>query len=106
MECREKFAGFEKRYFEQQKSVRAEVHLKVAADFSEEVRRLESIIDRFNERFIDENENIQKYKQVCQLIKANLFNLEFDFFYRERSHNGSGRQMYGRINGAYLGSRK
>lgn len=67
MECREQFSLFEKRYFEQQQTVRAEVHLKVAADFSEEVRRLESIIDRFNERFIDEDEHIQKYKQVCHL---------------------------------------
>lgn len=64
MECREQFSIFEKRYYEQQHKVRSEVQLKVAADFADEIRRLESIIDRFNERFVDEEEHIQKYKEV------------------------------------------
>jgi hypothetical protein len=62
-ECREKFALFEKRYYDQQQTIRAEVHLKVAADFLEEIGRLESIIDRFNERFIDDETHIAAFKR-------------------------------------------
>lgn len=68
VECREQFVLFEKNYYQQQQTVRAEVHLKVSADFAEEIRRLESIIDRFNERFIDEDEHIQTYKKVSNSI--------------------------------------
>ncbi|KAI6242947.1 Transmembrane GTPase fzo-1 [Aphelenchoides fujianensis] len=63
VECREKFAAFEKNYYGQQQTVRAEVHLKVAADFAEEISRLESIIDRFSEPFGDEPEQIAAYKE-------------------------------------------
>ncbi|VDM52856.1 unnamed protein product [Angiostrongylus costaricensis] len=63
-DCRENFAQFERAYREQTERLRAEVHLKVSADFSEEIMRLEAIIDRFNMPFIDTKEGIVKYKQA------------------------------------------
>lgn len=56
--------------------MRAEVHLKVSlivllqlefkvsADYAEEIARLEAIIDRFNQPFIDSSAGISEYKQV------------------------------------------
>ncbi|CAD5211562.1 unnamed protein product [Bursaphelenchus okinawaensis] len=77
LKCRESFAVFEKKYYEQQQNIRAEVHLKVSADFSEEITRLESIIDRFNDRFVDNPDQIQVYKDklaafVEREVKTNL----------------------------------
>ncbi|KAI6194199.1 Transmembrane GTPase fzo-1 [Aphelenchoides besseyi] len=63
VECRDKFAAFERNYYKQQQTISAEVHLKVAADFAEEICRLDSIIDRFNDRFVDDPENIAAYKE-------------------------------------------
>lgn len=63
-DCRENFAQFERAYREQMERLRAEVHLKVSADFSEEIMRLEAIIDRFNMPFIDTKEGIIKYKRA------------------------------------------
>ncbi|KAJ1360376.1 mitofusin [Parelaphostrongylus tenuis] len=63
-DCRENFLQFERAYREQTERLRAEVHLKVSADFSEEIMRLEAIIDRFNMPFIDTKEGIMKYKQA------------------------------------------
>ncbi|CAD5215909.1 unnamed protein product [Bursaphelenchus xylophilus] len=75
--CRENFAAFEKKYYEQQQNIRAEVHLKVSADFTEEITRLESVIDRFNDHFVDTPEEIQLYKQklaafVEKEVRTNL----------------------------------
>lgn len=66
-DCRKNFAKFEQRYREQQERMRQEVHLKVSADFHEEIERLESIIDRFNVVFSDESERIQSYKKNLAL---------------------------------------
>ncbi|KAK6040314.1 fzo-like region [Cooperia oncophora] len=51
-------------YREQTERLRAEVHLKVSADFSEEIMRLEAIIDRFNMPFMDTREGIIEYKRA------------------------------------------
>lgn len=45
-------------------SIFSQVHLKVSADFYDEITRLEAIIDRFNERFEDNPKSIAAYKQV------------------------------------------
>ncbi|KAE9552069.1 hypothetical protein FO519_004726 [Halicephalobus sp. NKZ332] len=63
VDCRKNFAQFEQRYREQQQGIRQEVHLKVSADFHEEIERLVSIIDRFNDAFYDDSEKIALYKQ-------------------------------------------
>lgn len=59
--CRNNFEIFEKKYHTQQQNIGAEVHLKVGADFSEEILRLEAIIDRFNDRFVDNPDQIKAY---------------------------------------------
>ncbi|VDL77586.1 unnamed protein product [Nippostrongylus brasiliensis] len=63
-DCRANFAQFERAYREQTERVRAEVHLKVSADFSEEIMRLEAIIDRFNMPFMDTKEGIAEFKKA------------------------------------------
>ncbi|KJH40355.1 hypothetical protein DICVIV_13699 [Dictyocaulus viviparus] len=63
-DCRENFAQFERAYREQMERLRAEVHLKVSADFSEEIMRLEAIIDRFNMPFTDTKDGILRYKKA------------------------------------------
>ncbi|VDO75602.1 unnamed protein product [Heligmosomoides polygyrus] len=63
-DCRTNFATFERAYREQTERLRAEVHLKVSADFSEEIMRLEAIIDRFNMPFLDTKEGIIEYKRA------------------------------------------
>lgn len=63
-ECRDNFLKFEHKYQEQQKRIRAEVHLRVSTDFHEEVNRLESIVDKFEHRFVDEPQHIFEYKKV------------------------------------------
>lgn len=62
-ECRDNFLKFEQKYLEQQKRIRAEVHLRVSTDFHEEVNRLESIIDNFDHRFVDEPAHVSEYKR-------------------------------------------
>jgi len=63
--CRENFRTFEQKYHQEQKKIRAEVHLKVYSDFHEEIARLESIFDRFSEcEFADNPETIDAYKKV------------------------------------------
>lgn len=62
-DCRKNYAEFEQRYREQQQRIRQEVHLKVSADFHEEIERLESVIDRFNEVFNDDPQSIQIFKK-------------------------------------------
>uniref|UniRef100_A0A7E4ZWM2 Dynamin-type G domain-containing protein n=1 Tax=Panagrellus redivivus TaxID=6233 RepID=A0A7E4ZWM2_PANRE len=62
LECRKAFADFEHRYREQQQRIRQEVHLKVSADFHEEIERLEAIIDRFNMPFNDDPDKIAEFK--------------------------------------------
>uniref|UniRef100_A0A1I7XUD6 Dynamin-type G domain-containing protein n=1 Tax=Heterorhabditis bacteriophora TaxID=37862 RepID=A0A1I7XUD6_HETBA len=97
-ECRMNFAQFERAYREQTERLRAEVHLKVSADFSEEIMRLEAIIDRFNKPFIDSPEGIAEYKHALaeftdQCVSSDLearctgglmsriWNLENDMFH-------------------------
>ncbi|KAK6732032.1 hypothetical protein RB195_016420 [Necator americanus] len=63
-DCRMNFAQFERAYREQTERLRAEVHLKVSADFSEEIMRLEAIIDRFNMPFLDTSQGIIEYKKA------------------------------------------
>lgn len=67
VDCRKNFAQFEQRYREQQQGIRQEVHLKVSADFHEEIERLVSVIDRFNEAFYDDPEKIAMYKERLSL---------------------------------------
>ncbi|CAI5441985.1 unnamed protein product [Caenorhabditis angaria] len=62
-ECRVNFSTFEKAYREQTERLRAEVHLKVSADFFEEIARLDAIIDRFEEPFDGSSAGMTKYKQ-------------------------------------------
>ncbi|CAB3411162.1 unnamed protein product [Caenorhabditis bovis] len=62
-ECRVNFAQFEKAYRDQTERLRSEVHLKVSADFFEEISRLDAIIDRFDEPFDGSSGGIAKYKQ-------------------------------------------
>ncbi|EYC05229.1 hypothetical protein Y032_0083g1655 [Ancylostoma ceylanicum] len=63
-DCRMNFAQFERAYREQTERLRAEVHLKVSADFSEEIMRLEAIVDRFNMPFLDTTQGIIEYKRA------------------------------------------
>ncbi|KAI1702261.1 fzo-like conserved region domain-containing protein [Ditylenchus destructor] len=69
---REKFRIFEQKYYADQKKVRAEVHLKVSADFHEEILRLESIFDRFNCKFSDDSEDIAYYKKALAEFVGNV----------------------------------
>lgn len=62
--CRERYRAFELKYQMELKRLRAEVHLKVSADFYEEISRLESIFDRFKCEFGDDRAQIERYKQV------------------------------------------
>uniref|UniRef100_A0A8R1DQM5 Dynamin-type G domain-containing protein n=1 Tax=Caenorhabditis japonica TaxID=281687 RepID=A0A8R1DQM5_CAEJA len=62
-ECRVNFTQFEQAYREQTERLRAEVHLKVSADFFEEISRLDAIIDRFEQPFDGSNVGIAQYKQ-------------------------------------------
>lgn len=66
-ECRNNFLRLEESFLLERKKVREEVHLKVSADFHEEISRLEAIIDRFNEPFFDDVSKISEYKQVFSL---------------------------------------
>ena len=61
MTCRERFRQFEIKYQAEQKRVRAEVHLRVSADFYEEISRLESIFDRFR---YDLGMSLIKFKNI------------------------------------------
>lgn len=84
--CRERFRQFEVKYQAEQKRVRAEVHLRVSADFHEEISRLESIFDRFRYDFDDDIYKIQEYKQVkianyTQKNFSNLFKMLFIIFF-------------------------
>ena len=60
--CRDNFKLFERTYYGEQKKLRAEVHMKVSADFVEEISRLEAIIDRFKHPFGDDQAIIESYK--------------------------------------------
>ena len=60
--CRDNFKLFERTYYGEQKKLRAEVHMKVSADFVEEISRLEAIIDRFKHPFGDDPAIIESYK--------------------------------------------
>lgn len=74
-DCRNNFSRLEEGFQIERKKVREEVHLKISADFHEEISRLEAIIDRFNEPFSDEPTKIVEYKQVgfIDLVSASLF---------------------------------
>ncbi|KAL3093220.1 hypothetical protein niasHT_022670 [Heterodera trifolii] len=61
--CRDNFKFFERTYFTEQQKLRSEVHLKVSADFLDEIGRLEAIIDRFKHPFVDDPELISDYKR-------------------------------------------
>lgn len=63
-----------------------QVHLKVSADFYEEMQKLESIIDRFDNKFIDEQVSIKNYKKVntscyVTLVINSITVKEFPFTY-------------------------
>ncbi|CAD6199928.1 unnamed protein product [Caenorhabditis auriculariae] len=77
-ECRVNFSQFEKAYREQTERLRAEVHLKVSADFFEEIARLESIIDRFNEPFNASSDGIAKYKTELAEFTDNCLSTDLE----------------------------
>uniref|UniRef100_A0A914UXM9 Dynamin-type G domain-containing protein n=1 Tax=Plectus sambesii TaxID=2011161 RepID=A0A914UXM9_9BILA len=56
------FLQFETKSRENADRLRAEVHVKVSADFHDEIRRLQSIIDSFDEKFVDDPACIAEYK--------------------------------------------
>uniref|UniRef100_A0A915PN07 Dynamin-type G domain-containing protein n=1 Tax=Setaria digitata TaxID=48799 RepID=A0A915PN07_9BILA len=62
-ECLNNWKEFERFAVVESQRLRNEVHLKVSADFYEEMQKLESIIDRFDEKFIDEPVSIRDYKK-------------------------------------------
>ncbi|VDK77947.1 unnamed protein product [Litomosoides sigmodontis] len=61
--CLNNWKEFERFAVVESQRLRNEVHLKVSADFYEEMQKLESIIDRFDYRFIDEPVSIEDYKK-------------------------------------------
>uniref|UniRef100_A0A914I893 Dynamin-type G domain-containing protein n=1 Tax=Globodera rostochiensis TaxID=31243 RepID=A0A914I893_GLORO len=61
--CRDNFKFFERTYYTEQHKLRSEVHMKVSADFLDEIGRLEAIIDRFKHSFVDDPELIGEYKR-------------------------------------------
>lgn len=65
---KENFKLFERTYNEQQRKLRARVHMKVSADFIEEIARLEAIIDRFKHPFGDDQATIEEYKMVSKTL--------------------------------------
>uniref|UniRef100_A0A1I7UUB4 Dynamin-type G domain-containing protein n=1 Tax=Caenorhabditis tropicalis TaxID=1561998 RepID=A0A1I7UUB4_9PELO len=94
-ECRVNFTQFEKAYRDQTEQLRAEVHLKVSADFFEEIARLDAIIDRFDQPF--DGSAIAKYKEDLAIfvdkclssdlearctggLMSRIWNLENDMF--------------------------
>ncbi|EFO91453.1 CRE-FZO-1 protein [Caenorhabditis remanei] len=96
-ECRVNFTQFEKAYREQTEQLRAEVHLKVSADFFEEIARLDAIIDRFDQPFDGSSSGMAKYKQDLAIfvdkclssdlearctggLMSRIWNLENDMF--------------------------
>ncbi|CAG9537587.1 unnamed protein product [Cercopithifilaria johnstoni] len=62
-ECLNNWKEFERFAVVESQRLRNEVHLKVSADFYEEMQKLESIIDRFDNKFIDEPVSIEGYKK-------------------------------------------
>ncbi|CAJ0562137.1 unnamed protein product, partial [Mesorhabditis spiculigera] len=76
--CRENFAAFEKAYREQSEMLRAEVHLKVSADFHEEIQRLSAIIDKFNRPFLDSPKDINAYKTELALFVDSMISQELE----------------------------
>ncbi|CAL2033298.1 hypothetical protein CAEBREN_31572 [Caenorhabditis brenneri] len=96
-ECRVNFTQFEKAYRDQTEQLRAEVHLKVSADFFEEIARLDAIIDRFDQPFDGSSSGMAKYKQDLAIfvdkclssdlearctggLMSRIWNLENDMF--------------------------
>uniref|UniRef100_A0A915EKA7 Dynamin-type G domain-containing protein n=1 Tax=Ditylenchus dipsaci TaxID=166011 RepID=A0A915EKA7_9BILA len=78
LSCRDKFRIFEQRYCAEQKRVRAEVHLKVSADFHEEISRLESIFDRFKCPFSDDPADIDNYKTELAQYAGQTFTSDLE----------------------------
>ncbi|VDK24461.1 unnamed protein product, partial [Anisakis simplex] len=62
-QCYSNWKEFERNAIVEVKRLRAEVHLKVSADFYEEIYRLEAIIDKFDYKFVDEPRFIKDYKK-------------------------------------------
>ncbi|VDK26674.1 unnamed protein product [Anisakis simplex] len=67
-QCYSNWKEFERNAIVEVKRLRAEVHLKVSADFYEEIYRLEAIIDKFDYKFVDEPRFIKDYKKVLFLL--------------------------------------
>uniref|UniRef100_F1KVN3 Transmembrane GTPase fzo-1 n=1 Tax=Ascaris suum TaxID=6253 RepID=F1KVN3_ASCSU len=63
-QCLHNWKQFERSVINESQRLRAEVHLKVAADFHEEIYRLEAIIDKFDYKFVDEPKFISEYKRA------------------------------------------
>ena len=74
--CRENFRVFEQLYIDEQRKLRAEVHMKVSADFVEEISRLEAIVDRFSHPFGDDYDTIQSYKKELAAYVNNVLTEE------------------------------
>jgi len=72
------FRHFEELCKRQGENLRAEVHLKVAADFTEEIQRLESIIDKFDHNFVDDAQKIVEYKEALGQFVDELVTRELE----------------------------
>ncbi|KAL3993906.1 Transmembrane GTPase fzo-1 [Acanthocheilonema viteae] len=76
-ECLNNWKEFERFAVVESQRLRNEVHLKVSADFYEEMQKLESIIDRFDNKFVDDPVSIGEYKKdladfVDKIVTENL----------------------------------
>ncbi|CAJ0959622.1 unnamed protein product, partial [Mesorhabditis belari] len=76
--CRHNFSAFEKAYREQTEGLQAEVHLKVSADYYEEIQRLAAIIDKFNRPFVDTPQSIAEYKTELATFVDNFISQELE----------------------------
>ncbi|MFH4976209.1 hypothetical protein AB6A40_002918 [Gnathostoma spinigerum] len=95
--CAQKWKVFSHNYIEEAKKLRNEVHLKVSADFHEEIYRLEAIMDKFDYRFDDNPKMLVEYRKalaefvdraVCEDLEARctgalmqrIWKLEYDMY--------------------------
>ncbi|MCP9261340.1 Transmembrane GTPase Marf [Dirofilaria immitis] len=71
-DCVRNWKEFERFAIVESQRLRNEVNLKVSADFYEEMQKLESVIDRFDNKFIDEPISIEEYKRLISINLADF----------------------------------
>lgn len=62
--CLQNWTEFERNFIGEARRLQFEVHLKVSADFTEEINSLGKIIDKFDYKFIDNPQSIKMYKKA------------------------------------------